>query len=74
MTMANALDNSHTVRGKKPLSSRLEPFPWTCMRLLSVEESDWILRRMKTVKCHKMMKEKVDLHLEFLKQLDQLSE
>ena len=50
-----------TVRGKKPLSSRLEPFPWTCMRLLCMEESDWILRKMKTVKCHKKMKEKVDI-------------
>ena len=37
------------------------------MRLLSMEESDLILRRMKTVKCQKMMKEKMDLHLEFLK-------
>ena len=62
-----------TVRGKKPLSSRLEPFPWTCMRLLSMEESDWILRKMKTVKCHKKMKQKVDLHLEFLKQTSSLN-
>ena len=54
--------------GKKPLTSRLEPFPLTCVRLLSMEESDWILRKMKAVKCHKMMKKKMDLHLEFNRQ------
>ena len=63
---ANALDNAQS--GKKPLSSRLEPFPWTCMRLLSIEESDWILLKMK------MMKEKKDVHLELVSEADQLSE
>ena len=44
------------------------------MRLLSLEESDWILRKMKTVKCHKMMKEKVHGSSFGISEADQLSQ
>lgn len=31
-----------------------------------MEESDWILCKMKIVKCYQMMREKMDFYLEFL--------
>ena len=39
-----------------------------------MEESDWILRKMKTVKCHKMMKEKVHGSSFGISEADQLSQ
>ena len=39
-----------------------------------MEESDWILRKMKTVKCHKMMKEKVHRSSFGISEADQLSQ
>ena len=39
-----------------------------------MEESDWILRKMKTVKCHKMTKEKVHGSSFGISEADQLSQ
>ena len=55
ITVANALEaRNHYVQGWNPSPEHV--WDW-----VSKEESDWILRKMKTVKCNKKMKEKVDI-------------
>ena len=55
ITVANALEaRNHYVQGWNPSPELV--WDW-----VSKEESDWILRKMKTVKCNKKMKEKVDI-------------